>query len=161
VTVVIRPAGPDDHEAAIAVWQASDEARRGGPYPAEVPDQLRQRFARDDIWVLVADDDGTTVGVTQGAPAREDDGAGPPIAGRCHLSLVCVSPRRWGEGIGGRLVDAALDHARSLGYDWVQLFTHEGNARAQRLYAGRGFRRDGVVRDDAWGESIGRWSRAL
>ena len=161
MTIVIRPAEPDDHEAAIAVWQAADEARRDGPAPAEVPDLLRERFSQEDVWVLVAADGGTVVGVTQGWPAREDDGTGPPIPGRCHLSMVFVSPRRWGEGIGGRLVDEALDHARSLGYDRVQLFTHEDNTRAQRLYSGHGFRHDGVVRDDAWGDPVGRWSRAL
>ena len=132
MTVVIRAARPDDHEAAIAVWQAADEARRGAPAPAEVPEVLRARFAQDDVFVVVADDGGTVVGVTQGMRAREDAGAGPPIPGRCHLSMVFVSPPRWGEGLGGRLVDAALEHARSLGYDRVQLFTHEDNTRAQR-----------------------------
>jgi RimJ/RimL family protein N-acetyltransferase len=161
VTVVIRVAGPDDHEPAIRVWEAADEARRGQAPPPEVPDLLRERFTQTDVWLLVADDEGSVVGVTQGWPAREDDGAGPPIAGRCHLSMVFVAPQRWGEGIGGRLVDAALDHARSIGYDRVQLFTHEDNTRAQRLYASRGFVHDGVVRDDAWGDAVGRWSRAL
>jgi ribosomal protein S18 acetylase RimI-like enzyme len=161
VTVRVRPAAPADHEAAIAVWAAADTARRGAPSPPEVPQMLRERFARDDVWVLVADDDGTVVGVTQGWPAREEDGAGPAIEGRCHLSMVFVSPWRWGEGIGGLLVDAALRHAAALGYDHVQLYTHEDNARAQGLYAGRGFRRDGDVKDDAWGNAVGRWARAL
>ena len=161
MTVLVRPATRDDHEPAITVWVASEAARRGGPAPAEVPDGLRDRFRRPDVWLLVADDGGEVVGVTQGWPARDDDGAGPVIAGRCHLSLVFVAPGRWGEGIGGRLLDSALDHARALGNDRVQLYTHEDNTRAHRLYTGRGFVRDGVTRDDAWGDRIGRWSRAL
>ena len=161
MTVVVRPATADDHEPAIAVWAAAEAARCGGPAPEEVPAALRERFRRPDVWLLVAVDDGQVVGVTQGWPAREDDGAGPVITGRCHLSLVFVAPDRWREGIGSRLVDGALEHARSLGFDHVQLYTHEDNARAQRLYQGRGFARDGVVRDDAWGDRIGRWSRAL
>jgi len=108
VTVTVRPAGPADHDAAIAVWAASDTARRGSPSPPEVPQMLRERFARDDVWLLVADDDGVVIGVAQGAPARDDGGTGPVVPGRCHLSMVFVAPERWGEGIGSLLVDSAV-----------------------------------------------------
>ena len=161
MTLSVRPAAPADHEAAIAVWAAADTARRGSPSPPEVPAMLRERFARDDVWVLVADDDGAVIGVAQGAPARQDGGAGPVVPGRCHLSMVFVRPDRWGEGIGSRLVDSAVAVAAGLGYDTVQLYTHEDNHRAQRLYVNRGFDRDGDVRDDAWGEPVGRWARRL
>jgi GNAT superfamily N-acetyltransferase len=161
MTVVVRAADSVDHEAAIAVWAASDAARRQGPPAPGVADKLRDRFTQADVWLLVADDDGVVVGVTQGGPAREDEGTGPVIPGRCHLSLVFVAPDRWGEGIGGRLVDAALDQARSTGYSRMQLYTHESNRRAQALYTSRGFRHDGLVKDDDFGERIGRWSRAI
>ncbi|HET9944077.1 MAG TPA: GNAT family N-acetyltransferase, partial [Actinomycetes bacterium] len=84
---------------------------------------------------------------------------GPLVPGRCHLSLVFVAPDRWGEGIGSVLVDSAVATAAALGFDTVQLYTHEDNQRAQRLYAGKGFVRDGDVRADAWGEPVGRWAR--
>ena len=161
MTVSVRRAGPPDHEAAIAVWAASDTARRGSPSPPEVPQMLRERFAKDDVWVLVAEDGDRVVGVAQAGPAREDGGTGPTIPGRCHLSMVFVLPQHWGEGIGSRLVDAAVETAQGLGYDTVQLYTHEDNLRAQRLYAGKGFERDGDVRADAWGEPVGRWARRL
>ena len=162
MTVSVRPAGPSDHEAAIDVWAVSDTARRGSPSPPEVPQMLRERFAKDDVWVLVAEDDGgAMVGLAQGGPAREDGGTGPAIPGRCHLSMVFVLPERWGEGIGSLLVDEAVGTARALGYDTVQLYTHEDNRRAQRLYTGKGFVRDGDVRADAWGEPVGRWARRL
>ena len=53
--------------------------------------------------------------------------------------MIFVAPRRWGEGIGRRLVEAVLDEARSAGYDRVQLWTQTDNPRAQRLYESRGF----------------------
>ncbi len=161
MTVRVRLASSDDHSPAVALWAASEAARRGAEAPAGVADRLRERFARPDVWLLVADDDGTVVGVTQGWPALEDDGAGQAVPGRCHLSLVFAAADRWGEGIGGRLVDAALGHARSLGYAVVQLYTHEDNVRAQRLYASRGFARDGLSKLDDWGEPIARWTRVL
>ena len=68
----------------------------------------------DDVWVLVADDDGTVVGVAQGWPAREDGGTGP---GRCPGGATCrwSSSRAGPLGRGHRravLVDSAVDHAR-------------------------------------------------
>ena len=66
-----------------------------------------------------------------------------------------------GEGIGGRTVDAILAEARSRGFDHTKLWTHADNARAQRLYEGRGFRRTGrEVLDDS-GDLIVEYERAL
>jgi GNAT superfamily N-acetyltransferase len=161
VTVVVRPGLPTDHERAIEVWAAADSARRGGPAPADVPDTLRERFRAEGTWLLVADDDGTVVGITQGMPAREDDGAGDVIPGRCHLSLVFVLPERWGQGIGTALVEAALVEARARGYDRLQLWTNEDNVRAQALYRRHGLAPSGRVMTDRFGEQSGHWVRDL
>ena len=83
---------------------AADTARRGGAVAAGgARDLLRERFARDDVWVLVADDGGVVVGVAQGCTGprgrRHRAGAAravPPVDG------LRLSPDRWGEGIGGR-----------------------------------------------------------
>ena len=122
---------------------------------------LRERFARDDVWVLVADDDGVVVGVAQGAPAREDGGTGPALPGRCHLSMVFVAPTAGARASARSWSTRRSALAAGLGYDTVQLYTHEDNDRAQRLYAGKGFVRDGDVRADAWGDLVGRWARRL
>jgi ribosomal protein S18 acetylase RimI-like enzyme len=78
-----------------------------------------------------------------GMHALADDGAGPPIPGRCHISAVFVNPAAWGQGIGGRVVDALLAEAEHRGYRAAQLWTQTGNERALRLYQGRGFRLTG------------------
>ena len=128
----------------------------------EHEDRVRARFDIAGTWLLVAHEDGDLVGITSGMPARADDGAGDVVPGLCHLSLVFVAPDRWGHGIGGRLVDAALDKARSLLYECIQLWTHEDNHRSQALYTGRGFRRQGRTKDDDdRGEPIGLWVRDL
>lgn len=95
-----------------------------------------------------------------GVQARADDGAGPPVEGLCHVSMVFVAPDHWGEGLGGRLVDALLVEARLRGYERVQLWTQADNARGRRLYVGRGFRPSGREKAE-FGELIVHYQRTL
>jgi GNAT superfamily N-acetyltransferase len=110
--------------------------------------------------LLVADDDGRIVGMAVGEQALSNDGTGPPIEGLCHVSMVFVAPERWGEGLGGRLVDALLEEVSGRGYDRAQLWTQNDNARARRLYEHRGFRPSGREKDEL-GERIVHFERAL
>lgn len=111
--------------------------------------------------MLVAADEMEIVGMAVAIPARADDGAGPPVPGLCHISMVFVAPDRWGQRIGAQLVDAITAEARSRGYSRAQLWTHADNVRAQRLYERRGFRRTGREKDDDLGEPIVHYARAL
>lgn len=159
---IVRAGGPADYGAAVAVWQAANTARRGGePGPSQHEFRVRGYADNPDAFLVVADDAGEVVGMSLGMQARADDGAGPPVPGLCHISMVFVAPDRWGEGIGGQLVDAVLASARDRGYDQAQLWTHADNGRGQRLYDGRGFRRSGREKDDDVGERIVHYERAL
>ncbi|MCA1824579.1 MAG: N-acetyltransferase family protein [Mycobacteriales bacterium] len=158
----VRRGGPADIEPAIAVWRAANEARRGGiPVRAEHESRVRSYAGRPDNFLVVAEDNGMFVGMALGMQGLADDGAGPPIAGLCHIGLVFVAPARWGEGIGRRVVEATLREARAAGYDRAQLWTHADNIRAQRLYAGTGFRLSGRTKDDDEGAPIVHFERAL
>jgi len=111
-------------------------------------------------FLLLAEAAGEVVGMTLGLQGLADDGAGPPIPGLCHVSMVFVTPDRWGEGIGGRLVAALLAEARSRGYVRVQLWTQADNTAAQRLYESHRFRRTGREKDE-FGERILHYERTL
>jgi GNAT superfamily N-acetyltransferase len=87
---------------------------------------------------------------------RGEDGAGPPIPGGCFLNLLFVDPERWGEGIGGALLDAVLAEAKRRDYSRIHLWTHEDNERSHRLYRSRGFSPTGQI---AHGE--GEWTREI
>jgi len=113
-----------------------------------------------EAFLLVAEDAGDVVGMALGTQGLADDGAGPPVRGLCHVSMVFVAPDYWGIGLGGRLVDALLPEARSRGYDRVQLWTQFDNVRARRLYEGRGFVPSGREKDE-FGERIVHYQRAL
>jgi len=158
---VIRRGGSEDVEPAVAVWLAANTARRDGMPPRpEQEARARGQVRRPGAFLLVADDADDVVGMALGMQGLADDGAGPPVRGLCHVSMVFVTPDHWGMGIGGRLVDALLTEAWSRGYDRAQLWTQADNARARRLYEGRGFRRSGREKDE-FGELIVHYQRAL
>jgi GNAT superfamily N-acetyltransferase len=151
-----------DRGAAVAVWRASDEARRGSPVQPAVEDTVRSRIGQERTWLTVTEDGGEMVGVAFAMPARADDGAGDELPGLCHVAMVFVLPGHWGKGVGGLLLDATLDEARRRDYRRVQLWTHEDNQRSQRLYSRRGFQHEGRTKDpDDGGGPIGLWSRDL
>jgi ribosomal protein S18 acetylase RimI-like enzyme len=159
--LIIRRGEPADVEPAVAVWLAANSARRKGLTPgAEQAARARGHVSNPEAFLLVAEDAGDVVGMALGMQGLADDGAGPPVRGLCHVSMVFVAPDYWGRGIGGRLVDALLPEARSRGYDRAQLWTQSDNARATRLYEGRGFVASGREKDE-FGERIVHYQRAL
>jgi GNAT superfamily N-acetyltransferase len=160
--ICVRPGTPSDTEAAVKVWKASDTARRGGSQiPPEHERRARDHIENPDSFLLVAEDGDSVVGMACGMQGLADDGAGPEIPGLCHIGMVFVAPERWGEGVGGVLVDAALDEARLLGFERTQLWTHARNERARRLYERRGFEWSGREKEDDLDERIVHYERSL
>lgn len=158
----VRPGTREDAEAAFAVWKASITRRRGRPPTAEGSKRVRNRLvAPSDGLFLVAEDAGRIVGMAWGAGARADDGAGDVIPGVFHLSLMFVDPTRWGEGIGMQLTQATLTVLRSQGMRVIQLWTHEDNIRAQRLYARCGFTRTDRVQPDDECQPMRLWAYTI
>jgi len=160
--MTVRIAQARDVDAAMAVWRAATVARRPDrPMPPELEARSRGCFAKPDAFAVVAEDEGRMLGVGLGMQGRADDGAGPPVSGLCHVAMIFVAPDRWGAGIGGRIVDAVLDDARAHGYIRAQLWTHDDNVRAQRLYEHRGFAPSGRRKLDDLGEPIRHYERVL
>jgi ribosomal protein S18 acetylase RimI-like enzyme len=160
--VIVRTATPADAESALDVWRRATLARRDGkPMPPEAERRTRGSLGKPDAFGVVVDDGGAIVGVGLAMQGRDDDGAGPPRAGLCHVAMVFVAPERWGAGIGGRIVDALVESARTRGYECAQLWTQDDNARAHRLYVGRGFLTSGRRKIDENGDSIVHFERAL
>ncbi len=61
---------------------------------------------------------------------------GPGVA---HLAQLAVHPAARGQGLGARLVDAALARAAAAGCSRMTLLVDEASAHARRLYDARGF----------------------
>jgi ribosomal protein S18 acetylase RimI-like enzyme len=159
--VTIRRGTEADHEAAIAVYLAANELRRGAETPQSHVERVRVSMQRPGAFLFIADDGGVCTGMTLAMQSRSDHGAGPPIPGVCHLGMVFVAPDRWGEGIGHALLGAVLAEAAARDYHLVQLWTHANNTRAQRLYEHRGFTRTGDEHDNDLGELIVQYEIAV
>jgi RimJ/RimL family protein N-acetyltransferase len=141
VAIRVRFGVISEIDTALAVYERSNLARREGAWPnrkARVR-EVRTHLQAPESWLLVASDGDEIVGMASATASRSDDGAGPVIPGGCFLSYLYVVPERWGEGIGGAILDAVLDHARRLRYSRILLWTHEDNERSKRLYRRRGF----------------------
>ncbi|SFI50214.1 bifunctional helix-turn-helix transcriptional regulator/GNAT family N-acetyltransferase [Celeribacter neptunius] len=59
--------------------------------------------------------------------------------GVARLRLVLLEPQARGRGLGKRLLDMALEHARASGCHEMVLWTHESHVAACAMYARAGF----------------------
>lgn len=160
--VTVRAARPGESAAALDVWRHAHVVRRNGrPVPQGHSDTALARMARPGALLLVAEDDadGRIVGTVLGQQGLADDGAGPPVPGLMHVSLLSVAPDAWGRRIGRHLMNGVARLAEEQGYDSIQLWTHADNLRANRLYKSLGYRRSGRARIDDWGELLVHYKR--
>jgi GNAT superfamily N-acetyltransferase len=156
--ILIRLGSAADVDAAVSIYERSNLARRQEVWPdrAARVEWVRAHLRDPASWFLLASDGSTPVGMASAEALRGDDRAGPVIPGGCFLNLLFVVPERWGEEIGGRILDAVLAEAKRRRYSRIHLWTDEGNERSRRLYRSRGFSQTGRTMH---GE--GEWSREI
>ena len=159
--------------AAIArPWIAANVARHveigspSGPVAGAefvgAEQQVHRRLADPAAFAVLADDDGEMVAMTLVLQALEQDGASPePLPGLAHISMVAVHPDRWGHGLAALVLHVAQHEARKRGFARAQLWTHETNRRAQRLYERHGWAASGRTKIDDYGEPIRHYVREL
>ncbi|MFF5262090.1 GNAT family N-acetyltransferase [Actinomadura viridis] len=155
--VAIRPGTAADAEDAALLVHLADIERRGpSPLDAGLRERTAARMSDPHTFFYVAETPGLEgpAATAAGMSGRLDGGAGAPIPGLCHISMVAVRPGLWGRGLGGLVVDAVLAEAARRGYDRAQLFTQTANARARALYERRGFALTGQTGVDDLGDEI-------
>jgi GNAT superfamily N-acetyltransferase len=133
--IELRQIGPDD-------WQVWRELRLAAleeaPYAfgsqlkdwVDAPEaRWRQRLSEPNAYQVIADRDGTPVGMAGGF--LEDDVA--------ELVSMWVSPKGRGNGVGDALMQAIEDWSRAQGAHTLQLSVVPGNDPAHNLYLRSGF----------------------
>lgn len=118
-TVTLRPATADDLpainavvEAAFMTWQLPERVKR-----LSLSSYRYDLFDLQHLSVTLAECDGVPAGVAAWEPA---DPADCPARQRgLLLHGLYVDPGHMGEGIGSRLLEAALCSAREQGFDGV------------------------------------------
>ncbi len=132
---MIRPGRPDEREAltelqrrASLMWEEDRPFLLAHPDMIDLPaDQISEGHV--SVW----DEAGQPLGFAVVLP-RDD--------GQAQLDGLFVEPGRWGEGIGRRLVDHALDRERARGALSLNLVA---NLRAAGFYLRCGFQTAGEV----------------
>jgi GNAT superfamily N-acetyltransferase len=154
------------------LWTAANTARQAevglplGPVAgsgvADAEQQVRLRLADPAGFGLLVEDDGDPVAMALVLQALAQDGASQePLPGVAHVSMVAVRPDRWGQGLGALLLAQVELNARKRGFVRAQLWTHETNRRAQRLYERRGWVASGRTKIDDHGVRIRQYVREL
>ncbi|WP_081747465.1 GNAT family N-acetyltransferase [Arthrobacter sp. Br18] len=148
--VAIRPVRPEDYDDVRritrgAYLEAGYFADEGHPYMAILSD-VEHRAAHAEVWV--AEQDGNVVGsvalTLEGQ--RYTDIA---VAGELEFRMLAVDPAVQRAGIGRRMVERIVDHARTLpGIEAVSLTSGSDMIRAHRLYRSMGFAR--IPERDWW-----------
>jgi GNAT superfamily N-acetyltransferase len=132
---MIRLARPDERDLLIALqreaslmWEEDRAALLADPGAIDIPpDQIA------DGHVFVWDEGGQALGFAVVLP-RDD--------GPAELDGLFVSPQHWGQGIGRKLTDHALEAARAQGAISLNLVA---NHRALGFYEKCGFQILGMV----------------
>ena len=148
--MILRLATPEDAPALAALGRESFCAAFAHLYhPRDLTTFLEQAYAPGVVAGEIADPafthcltlDRAGSGLTgfvklrSPSPYAEHSRARRPLA----LSQLYTCPSRTGEGLGTRLMEWALAHARAGGHDAIQLSVWSENFSAQRFYQRHGF----------------------
>jgi GNAT superfamily N-acetyltransferase len=150
----MRPAAPGDAERLAALVAEGFEGYRSIAPPGwEAPDahaevkELREYLANDDVWCLVAEDDGEVAGHVALMPARIHRHPSTD-ATMAHLWALFVRPPWWGTGLAAELHTRAIEEAAARGFSSMRLFTPAAQKRARRFYEREGWTVAGEPSDD-------------
>lgn len=144
-TITVRPAVPEDFadiarislDAYLSAGHFEDPQH---PYMQRIQ-EVADRAAQAPIWV--AERDGRVAGSVTLARAG-DRFADIALDDELEFRMLVVDPALQRSGVGQRLLQAILDHARDLaGIAAVSLTTGENWAGAKALYEKAGFRHVG------------------
>jgi GNAT superfamily N-acetyltransferase len=142
--MILRLATRDDIDALADLGRRAFVAKFGDLYsPANLakfldethtPRKVARELADAGMQVAVIEDHGAVIAMCKitriSTLPRHTDARAP-----FELKQLYTDPDQVGRGLGARLMDWALDQARGVGADELQLSVYAGNPDAQRFYA--------------------------
>ncbi len=132
--LTVRRAVPADLDALSRLFDGYRQFYGQPSDPSTGRRFLSERLARNESVVLVAEDRGTAVGLTQLYPSFTSISLGPIFV----LNDLFVSPEARHKGVGASLLAAAREHGREQAAHYLELSTAVDNP-AQRLYEASGW----------------------
>jgi GNAT superfamily N-acetyltransferase len=134
--IVIRPAEASDTARLVTLLVAGSRRGEDAADLAAYQAALKEINATPATEVLVAELDGDVVGMCQVIIFRHLQERG----GRCaEIESMHVDARYRSAGIGGVLLEAAVQRAAAAGCYRVQLTSHNSRREAHRFYERHGF----------------------
>lgn len=106
-----------EDDPLLEVYRAAQAARGRRPSAARLA-RVREKL---ESGLLAVDDE--LRGFALGEPGRADDGAGEPVEGLLHLSMVFVHPDHQRQGVGAAVVEELADEAWDQGYREITVWT--------------------------------------
>jgi ribosomal protein S18 acetylase RimI-like enzyme len=132
----VRPATAADAEAiGRLLHDFNVEYDDPTPAPEQIAARIRELMAGGDTEVLVGGERPDGLAVLRFRPSIWSQ------ALECYLAELYVVPARRGQGLGRRLMEAAIELARARGADYMDLNTSEADVAARALYESLGFSR--------------------
>jgi len=148
--MLLRLATPDDIDALADLGRRSFVAKFGNLYSqanlaaflreSHSPEKVARELADPAMAIAVIEADGVIVAfckITFASTLPRHSDAKAPF----ELKQLYTDPDQVGRGLGARLMDWALDQARGVGADELQLSVYADNPDAQRFYARYGLRK--------------------
>jgi GNAT superfamily N-acetyltransferase len=130
----IRRASAEDAEAiAQLLHDFNSEYEDFTPGVPALSERLGELLAAEEIVVLLAADPPLGFALFRLRPSLWSK------AGDVYLEELYVVPSRRGQGIGGALLDTAIETARQMGANHFELTTGEEDVEARALSKSRGF----------------------
>jgi GNAT superfamily N-acetyltransferase len=136
--VNVRRAGPEDLALLVPLYDGYRQFYRQPSDPALAERFLRDRLARGDSVIFLAEDHSGALGFTQLYPIFSSVSAAPAWV----LNDLFVAPRARRSGAGRALLERARQHGLETGARWLSLSTGRDNLQAQALYEKLGWVRD-------------------
>ena len=149
--IMIRLARPEEYPALGALTVAAYASLPGMPTVAEQPEyyallrDVAKRASRASLRVFAAiDASGQVLGAVDFIGDMSDYGSGgtaSTVRNAAGIRLLAVMPASRGRGVGKRLTEFCIDHARELGRGRVVLHSTRAMQTAWAMYERLGFER--------------------
>src|SRR5436190_21258543 len=147
--IEVRFARPEDAPRLAEVYVSSG---RGGTWAGHMREETLAAFtssaeeweegmADPQVSILVAELDGEISALATLLPSDDPDVDGREIV---KLGRLYTDPAAWGKGLGGALIEAAVEEARRRGVLEAVLWTAEWN-QARDFYEAHGWQLDGAA----------------
>lgn len=130
----------------------------GAYFEAKVARDMANYFDRydpeTDLTLVASVDNGSETEGTIVGSITIDAGEPESVLNGVHLRWFITDDTTRGQGLGRTLMDQAMEHVQTCGFEKVYLTSFAGLEPARHLYESYGFVLEDETEDDTWGRAV-------